>query len=692
MRRLLLLLALSVALAPTLALAAEPDEVGPFAVDVDSYDFGDEVFEPLLLGRDAEITAAVYSPADLDDGPFPLIMMMHGRHLTCYDPANPGGTPGDGSFGGGFAEWPCGPNRIPIPSYDGYGYLGERLASHGFIVVSVSANAVNVFDNQTLDFGNTSRADVFSEHLALWAQWNERGGDPFGGRFMGAVDLDQIGMMGHSRGGEAVAKWITLDQADGEPDFIDAALLIAPANFERFEVGNVPLAVVLPYCDGDIFDLAGAMFVDDARDAIPNDSAPKYAFLMGGSNHNFYNTIWTPSEFEAGTADDFSALEEVVGPDAYCGMRSSERLSEAEQRESLLGYALAFFRVHLRGETEFEEVLAGDAVPVSASPAGPAVTYFGPNTTEHRLDVNLLDSAAALTANDLGEAVEASNLPQYRLCGLLGEANVEQDCVDEPGSFQGSPFDGRQPHTPGLGELRVEFSRGGTWVNRLPSGTDVSELSVLQFRVAIDFESPLAQANPDLRMDLADAAGNTATATVGDWSDDLGLPPGGLYPLLPKKVLRHVRVPLRAFAGVDLTDVASITLFVESGTAALLLSDLAFSDAVPEDPGTTGSSGGPPTTTGAGSSGDSSTTGPSGGTGSSDSSGSPQTTTTGSAPQTGDTGTGSDTDDASATGDDSGCGCRPSAPRRWSHGLWLLLALGWRRRSAARQQRPRDSA
>lgn len=676
---------LGILLAPALALAAEPDEVGPYAVDVDAYHFGDEVFEPLLLGRDAEITAAVYSPEDLQDGPFPLILMMHGRHLTCYNPATPGGTPGDGSFGGGFGEWPCGPNRIPIPSYDGYGYLGERLASHGFIVVSVSANAVNVYDNQTEDFGNTSRADVFSEHLALWAEWNEVGGDPFGGRFMGEVDFDRIGMMGHSRGGEAVAKWIALDQADGAPDFIDAAFLIAPANFERFAIGGVPMAVVLPYCDGDIFPLSGAQFIDDSRNAAPNDSAPKYAFLMGGSNHNFYNTFWSPGEFEAGTVDDFTSLEELAGPDQHCGAASPARLSEAEQRESLLGYALAFFRTHLQGEAEFEAMLTGEVDPESATLAEPSVTFFGPSTAEERLDVNLLDSVAALTVNELGEAVEAGSLPQYRLCGLPVEAQADADCVDELGTFQGNPFEGRQPHTPGLGQLRVEFAKGGTWVNRLPSGTDVSELSVLQFRVAIDFESPLAQSTPDLRLGLSDADGNIATTAVGDWSDDLALPPGDLYPILPKKVLRHVRVPLSAFEGVELSDVASITMSVESGTAALLLSDLAFSDAAPDEPGTTGTSGGPQTSTSNGSSGDPSTTDVSGSTASGDTAGAMGTSSNGTTLPSDGTGaeTGSETDTSSAQGDDAGCGCRSSQRQLWPSGLWLLLALGWRRRPSA---------
>ena len=89
MKRLLLAAALS--LAPSLA-HAQPDEVGPLAVQVDAYDFGDDAFDPVNLTDPVELRAAVYSPEDLSGGPFPLVMVMHGRHPTCYDPENPAGS------------------------------------------------------------------------------------------------------------------------------------------------------------------------------------------------------------------------------------------------------------------------------------------------------------------------------------------------------------------------------------------------------------------------------------------------------------------------------------------------------------------------------------------------------------------------------------------------------------------------
>ena len=62
----------------------------------------------------------------------------------------------------------------------------------------------------------------------------------------------------------------------------------------------MPLAVLLPYCDGDVADLQGVHFYDDARYNVPGDSAFKHTILVMGANHNFYNTIWTPTEFPVG--------------------------------------------------------------------------------------------------------------------------------------------------------------------------------------------------------------------------------------------------------------------------------------------------------------------------------------------------------------------------------------------------------
>src|SRR5262249_37933434 len=112
----------------------DPGVPGPLAVTRAEYDFGDTFFT--FGGFPYEFRALVYFPTDLTGGPFPIAVFLHGWHPTCYQGAS------------AFLEWPCTGAHQPIPSYRGYEYEQEILASYGYIVVSVSANGVNAKDTQ----------------------------------------------------------------------------------------------------------------------------------------------------------------------------------------------------------------------------------------------------------------------------------------------------------------------------------------------------------------------------------------------------------------------------------------------------------------------------------------------------------------------------------------------------------------
>ena len=82
----------------------------------------------------------------------------------------------------------------------GYDYLGELLASRGFILVSVDANFLNSDGAQGRpEDENDARGWLMLEHLRFWEKWNETPGNPFYQK----VDMNNIAVMGHSRGGEA---------------------------------------------------------------------------------------------------------------------------------------------------------------------------------------------------------------------------------------------------------------------------------------------------------------------------------------------------------------------------------------------------------------------------------------------------------------------------------------------------------
>lgn len=381
------------------------------------HDFGDQAFQPSGFPIAVEVTGSVHYPSALSGGPFPVVVFLHGRHFTC--------------FSGSTASmaWPCPPGQSPIPSFEGYDYVAEVLASHGYIVISVSANGINARDNFVSDLGMLARAELLQHHLGIWQTFNSTGGSPFGTTFVGKLNLQNIGTMGHSRGGEGVVRHFILDQAQGSPWEIRAVLPLAPVDFSRFVINNVPLEVVLPYCDGDVFDLQGVHFFDDARYNVPGDTRSKHIVYAMGANHNFFNTVWTPGLFEAGTFDDWTFFIEQGGSDPHCGtLPGNRRLTDAQQRGLATAYLSAFFRTYLGSENNFLPLLTGDASPPpSAMTTDLFVSYHAPDDPARRLDVNRLLDASDLTTNDLGGAVSQSELTTYDLCG--GNAPQPQHCL-----------------------------------------------------------------------------------------------------------------------------------------------------------------------------------------------------------------------------------------------------------------------
>lgn len=104
-------------------------------------------------------------------GPYPLVLCVHGNH------------------------------QAMDRSDTGYAYLGELLASRGFIFVSVDENFLDN-DWGELRWGeNAVRGWLLLKHLEVWRRWNRETDNPFFGR----VDLNRIALIGHSRGGEAAA-------------------------------------------------------------------------------------------------------------------------------------------------------------------------------------------------------------------------------------------------------------------------------------------------------------------------------------------------------------------------------------------------------------------------------------------------------------------------------------------------------
>src|SRR6201988_1988513 len=552
------------------AQVPDPGTPGPLAVTREEYNFGDTAFQPSNFPGPVELRASIHYPTALA-GPYPVIILLHGRHATCF------------KGGSQLLQWPCTTNGSqPIPSFQGYDYVSEVLASHGYVVVSVSANGVNAVDNFVFDLGALARAELIQKHLDILNGCNTTGGSPFGTKFVGKFDLTRVGTMGHSRGGEGVVRHYVLNNELGEPYDIKAVFPLATVDFNRFVVNNAALNVLLPYCDGDVSDLQGVHFYDDARYNVPGDQSPKHYELVMGANHNFYNTIWSPSSPFPGAVNDWLAFVPGGHSDSQSGGgKGNQRLTEAQQRGTGLAYMSAFFRAYVGGESQFIPILTGDAPPPpSAQTNNLFVSYHAPANL--RLDVNRLLNDTNLTTNTLGGTVTQTGLTPYELCG--GEAPQPQRCLPDN-------FNAQQPHTTpsarsparGLSQLKTGWNNmTGNYRNNVPPAVgNVSGFQAVQFRVSVNFADlrNLADLAQDFRVVLTDASGASSSVRVSDVSGALFFPPGETGPV-PKVVLNTVRIPLSAFGGVNLNNVRSVQFnFNERLQGGVLTTGVAFASA-----------------------------------------------------------------------------------------------------------------
>ncbi len=594
--------------------AADPANFGPYPTTTQDYNFGLAAFTPpslksattgLPLGPN-ELDGRVFYPKGVDDGlspvptgKMPLIIFLHGRHSTSYNTTTRQLTSG----------WPPPVGSAQIPSYAGYDYIGSLLASYGYVVVSIGANGINFFDNSTADRGMLARAELIQKNLDMWSVISTTGGpplpgstmDPFGTRFAGKIDMNDIGTMGHSRGGEGAMVHYVYNLKQPKPYAIKAIFAIAPVDYNRYVANNVPIAVILPYCDGDVSDNQGTHFFDDSRYNVPGDPAPKYLFTVMGANHNFYNTIWDPAYGVPGAADDWGGTPGgAVDPFASPTIARNHRLDSLHQQATGTAYMSSFFRTYITngssvgGEAQFLPFMKGDvAPPPSALTTELFETYHAPDLPSARRSISQFLTSTELTTNVLGGSISAIGLTPYTLAGgdpynITGAAYVGPPTLGQF-ALPGQPA-ARQPgNTPslyatqvgGLKQLEFGWSRlGASLLDTIPApASNFSPYSVLTFRAALNFtDYRNYMPSADFSVVLTDRAGKTASTPVSSWSKALAYPPGRVT-RLPKVEMSGVRIPLSAFKGVDLGNIASVKfVFDRQPMGAILMTDLAVSD------------------------------------------------------------------------------------------------------------------
>ena len=261
------------------------------------------------------LNARVYMPKG--KGPFPMVMMVHGNHSML-----------DYSDGG-------------------YAYLGELLASRGIIGVSVDENFINGhWSGDFMGKEMPTRGWLLLKHLEQWREWNN-GVSP---ELKGKVDLDNVVLVGHSRGGEAVSIAAALNQLDRFPDDgnetfdfgfgIKGIVTIAPTDYRynrEISLKDINYLSIQGAFDSDETSFWG-MRPYHRLEFSEDFEGFKAGLYMNHANHGQFNSTWGRSDFGA-------PMKWLLNLDPL--------VTGEEQRQVAQVYVSAFAEAVLKGNTDY---------------------------------------------------------------------------------------------------------------------------------------------------------------------------------------------------------------------------------------------------------------------------------------------------------------------------------------------------
>jgi hypothetical protein len=536
------LLAVS-ALALAQNTAPDPTGPGPYATTSAEYKFPAGVDPDIGAGQATELWARVYRPNPLPDGQYPLVVFLHGNHATCGFGMNPR-VDNNCQY---TTLGTCPGTHVVTPNHNGYGYIADQLASWGYIVVSINVNrGINCRnDGPVADRAlNLARGRMVLKHIQRLSEWNTTGGTPasLGVDLQGKIDFGNVGLVGHSRGGEGVRAAYNLYRDVGspwpdripDPLYIGAIFEIGPVDGQSSRTLNADGAVwnvLLPMCDGDVSDLQGVKPFDRMMNIRNEDPATqKSTFTVWGTNHNFYNTEWQLSD--SGGCRGHSPI--------FAGPPGSPR-----QQQVGMAAVMALIRGNVGAQLD---------------------PTFNQNFNPLYL---LPDVVSSVTRVDRGFTDSPSNTITTVLNDLSSSAGLSSSGITV--SFGPVPN-----HSPSQNVARVSWTSAGGYLQANFAAQDISGLATLDFRVSRQSSSLNPAGSTSFSIQLVAGDGTLSDPAPLNAYTDLVGPVGG-PPTTLHAILQTARIPLGDF-NIDLSSIAGVRFtFDDTASGAIYMANARLS-------------------------------------------------------------------------------------------------------------------
>ncbi|MCA9726305.1 MAG: hypothetical protein KC729_01385, partial [Candidatus Eisenbacteria bacterium] len=426
--------------------------------------------------------------------------------------------------------------------YTWYGYLGQHLASHGYVVMSYRNNTGPGIE--TASTTTLTNLDYLLTHLD----------SVLGGVLAGHLDTHRIGWIGHSRGGEGVVR--AYDRIfDGawspqgyEIDDVRAVASIAPTVYltaAESDPHDVSYYLIVGGADGDVTgrpDLPGDQYfrISDRSLGISQTS------YVHGATHNDFNCC---------------GFDDGIGPDQI-GRPEAQRVAKS--------YFLALMQLYLDGNPatrEFFTRMYDDLPPSGIAPEVEIATTFREVDQVGNFVIDDFQTQPALGTSSSNGTVTMTVANAHE--GLNEDADVSYTWTPS------DPMNGMIFYS-GSGD----FSRGlifdhptmeTRWIEFevVPAFRDVRDHRHLSLRACQGTRHPETVALDDAHsfaVTLRDENGVSSTVAFGSW--------GQLTPLYPRtgsgvgagwvNEMNTVRISLAEFeadgSGIDLSRIAAVRI------------------------------------------------------------------------------------------------------------------------------------